>query len=111
MYFQTKQPLFFLLAKTNCPPRCPAKPITTSITAVQILLMTFPALPNHHLRLCISHIFNALLCMEMKLHPNTFIRYINKTEGIAAKTMHTPVCCRNPPFTHGYGYLMQYFQQ
>ncbi len=59
----------------------------------------------------IRKIFDTLLRFEMKLHPKAFIVRADKTEGMAAKAVHMPICGRNATVAHHHGDLMQRFGQ
>ncbi len=85
--------------------------ITFLNAVIQIPLITFPAFAHNSLSFRISEIFDSLLGMQVKLDPVSFVFGIDKTEGMAAKTVHMPIGRGNAPVAHDNGNLMQSFGQ
>src|SRR5208283_1168627 len=55
----------------------------------------------------IREIFNALLCAEMELYPNSLVLGIDHRERVASEAMHIPEGLRNSALGHDDGDLME----
>src|SRR5690606_31295996 len=74
-------------------------------------LTTFTIFSNQICSFSIGQVLNTLLGTHMKFHPEAFILGIDKTKGMAAKTMHMTVTGWDPTIRHNNSHLMQSFRQ
>ena len=69
--------------------------------------MAFPVLADDRCGLFVGQVFDPLLGFEVKLDPVPFAFCVDKTEGMAAETVHMTVGSRNAAVAHDNGDLVQ----
>ena len=89
----------------------PFREITAFNGIVKVSLAAFTVTTNQFCCFCIGQVLNALLSAEVEFHPETLIIGINKTIGVATKTMHVTITHRNTTIRHHNGDLVQCFWQ
>ena len=68
--------------------------------------MTLAVFADQFRGFLIGQVFDALLGLKMKLHPEPLIGGVDEAEGMAAEAMHMPIGFGDAAVTHQDGHLV-----
>ena len=85
----------------------PAREVALFDVPVEVALMALAALADDRLGLFVSQVLDALLGLEVELHPKALVLGVDHAEGVTAVSVHGPVGGRDAAVAHHDRHLMQ----